>query len=199
MLFFIEIRLWRVKKDLFYFTENEVDISLMDKNNHMCYNNFKECDIMKKLITIILTIVCVFSFTGCEKTPIGTEVETETKTEISNKPVFCYIKEVHNKTMAFDEIEWVDVPGERATELNVTDEDAPNGYYIHNEENVITEIDIADDCEICILDWENSFTEKKIELTDFIDILDQRNGALIPYMLTIKDGKIINIKEHYIP
>ena len=154
---------------------------------------------MKKLIAIIFTIVCVFSFTGCEKTPIDTEVETETKTEISNKPVFCYIKEVHNKTMAFDEIEWVDVPGERATELNVTDEDAPNGYYIHNEENVITEIDIADDCEICILDWENSFTEKKIELTDFIDILDQRNGALIPYMLTIKDGKIINIKEHYIP
>jgi len=199
MLFFIEIRLWRVKKDLFYFTENEVDISLMDKNNHMCYNNFKECDIMKKLMAIIFTIVCVFSFTGCEKTPISTEVETETKTEISNKPVFCYIKEIHNKTMAFDEIEWVEVPGERATELNVTDEDAPNGYYIHNEENVITEIDIADDCKIFILDWENSFTEKQVELTDFIDILDQRDGALIPYMLTIKDGKIINIKEHYIP
>ncbi|MBE7053641.1 MAG: hypothetical protein E7391_05130 [Ruminococcaceae bacterium] len=154
---------------------------------------------MKKLMAIIFTIVCVFSFTGCEKTPISTEVETETKTEISNKPVFCYIKEIHNKTMAFDEIEWVEVPGERATELNVTDEDAPNGYYIHNEENVITEIDIADDCKIFILDWENSFTEKQVELTDFIDILDQRDGALIPYMLTIKDGKIINIKEHYIP
>ena len=148
---------------------------------------------MKKLFAIVFVMVCVFSFSGCEKTPSSTEPETSIKTIIG------YIKELHNEAVSFDEIEWVTVPGERATELGITDEDAPNGFYIHDEESVTTEYDIADECVICILDWENNFVTKQIELVNFIDILEQRGSIPIPYMLIIEDGNVINIEEHYIP
>ncbi|MBQ9992337.1 MAG: hypothetical protein IJP33_02775, partial [Firmicutes bacterium] len=128
-----------------------------------------------------------------EKTPSSTESETNSKTIIG------YIKELHNEKVSFDEIEWVIVPSKRAKELEITDDDAPNGFYIHNEETVIKEYGIADKCMICILDWENNFTTKQIELVNFFDILEQRGNAPIPYMLTIEDGNVINIEEHYIP
>ena len=148
---------------------------------------------MKKILAIVFVVVCIFSFSGCEKTPTNAETET------SNKTIIGYIKEIHNKTVLFDEIEWVTVPGERATELGITDDVASNGFYIHNKESVITEYDIADTCVISVLDWGNLVTKKQIELVNFIDILEQRESDLIPYMLTIKDGNVIKIKERYIP
>lgn len=149
---------------------------------------------MKKLYTIMFAVacvLCVFSFLGCEKIP------NSTKSETSNRTIIGYINEIHNGTVSFDEIEWVTVPSERATELGIAD--APNGFYIHNKESVTAEYDIADNCVICILDWENNFATKQIELVNFIDIHEQRGGVLIPYTLTIENGKVINIEEHYIP
>ena len=65
--------------------------------------------------------------------------------------------------------------------------------------NNFIEYDIADKCVICILDWENNFVTKQIEFVEFINTLEQRAGAFIPYMLTVEEGKIITIQEHYIP
>ncbi|MBE6572054.1 MAG: hypothetical protein E7656_07395 [Ruminococcaceae bacterium] len=146
---------------------------------------------MKKLFAIVFAMVCVFSFSGCQKTPSSTETET------SNKTIIGYIAELNNETVSFDEIEWVTVPGERATELGITDDDAANGFYIHNEESVTTEYDIADKCVVCILDWK--FETQQIEFVNFIEIFEQTGNALIPYILTIENGNVINIEEHYIP
>ena len=126
-----------------------------------------------------------------EKAPNMMELES------SNKTIIGYIKKFQDDMVLFDEIEWVTVPSARATELDITD--APNGFYIHNAESVITEYDIADNCMISILDWEDNFVTKQIELVNFSDILQQRNNTLIPYILTIEDGNVINIEEHYIP
>lgn len=148
---------------------------------------------MKKLFAIVFCILYVVSFGGCEQTPRNTQ------TEINTETIIGYIKGWQNETVLFDEIEWVTVPGERATELGITDDDASNGFYIHNEEDVTIEYDIADKCVICILDWENNFVTKQIEFVEFINTLEQRAGAFIPYMLTVEEGKIITIQEHYIP
>ncbi len=148
---------------------------------------------MKKIFAIVFAMVCIFSFSGCEKTPGSTETET------SNKTIIGYIKEINNETVSFDETEWVTVPGERATELGITDDIASNGFYIHNEESAITEYDIANKCVISILDWGNLVTKKQIELVNFIDMLERRESDLIPYMLTIEDGNVIKIEERYIP
>ena len=80
---------------------------------------------MKKTFTIVLAILCVlcvFSFCGCEKTANNTESETGIKTIIG------YIDECHDGALSFDEIEWVNVPSERATELGITDDKAPNVF-----------------------------------------------------------------------
>ena len=136
---------------------------------------------MKKTFTIVLAILCVlcvFSFCGCEKTANNTESDG---------------------ALSFDEIEWVNVPSERATELGITDDKAPNGFYIYNEDTVTAECDISDNCGIRILDWDDNFTPKQIELADFTDILNQRSGVSVPYTLTIENGKVIDIEEHYVP
>ena len=148
---------------------------------------------MKKLFAIVFSMMCVFNLFGCEKTPNNTE------TEISKNNIIGYITELDKGTVSVDEIEWVTVPGERATELGITDDNAPNGFYIHNKESVTVEYDIADKCVICILDWENNFVVKQIELVNFIDVHRQRDNVLIPYMFAIENGKVISIEEHYIP
>ena len=95
----------------------------------------------------------------------------------------------------FDEVEWINMPSERAAELGIKVSDAPSGFLIYNEENIIAECNIADNCEIYILDWENLYEEKQITL----DIFKQRGNLQIPYILTIEDGRVINISERYIP
>ena len=151
---------------------------------------------MKKTFTIVLAILCVlcvFSFCACEKTADNTESETGSKTIIG------YIDECRDGVLTFDEIEWVNVPSERATELGITDDKAPNGFYIYNEDTATAEYDIADNCVIRFLDWDDNFTPKQIELAGFNDILDQRSGVSVPYTLTIENGKVIGIEEHYVP
>lgn len=109
--------------------------------------------------------------------------------------IMAYIKEIDNEVILFDEVEWINMPSERAAELGIKVSDAPSGFLIYNEENIIAECNIADNCEIYILDWENLYEEKQITL----DIFKQRGNLQIPYILTIEDGRVINISERYIP
>ncbi len=122
--------------------------------------------------------------------------EYEVSEKILHKQlVMAYIKEIDNEVILFDEVEWINMPSERAAELGIKASDAPNGFLIYNEENSIAECNIADNCEIYILDWENLYEEKQITL----DIFKQRGNLQIPYILTIEDGRVINISERYIP
>ena len=115
--------------------------------------------------------------------------------------ILAYIEDLDADIISVDEIEWVTVPGSRADELGITEEDAPSGFYIYNPDTLIMQFALTVDCTITILDWQNSFEPQTISVEDFITVLQERGeqNIFIPYSLEIANGKIIKISEHYVP
>lgn len=121
--------------------------------------------------------------------------------EAGRETILSYIKGFDGKNVTFDAVEWVEVPGERAAELGITEAGEPSGFHVYNETPEFREIPLAQDCVCKILDW--SVSEEHIVVTarELLTILDDRKELrdIIPYHLTIQDGEIIEITEQYIP
>ena len=120
---------------------------------------------------------------------------------INDGEIFAYIIDSDADIISIDEIEWVTVPGSRADELGITQEDGPSGFYIYNPDTMIKQFTLSADCMITILDWQNSFEPQTISVDDFIAVLQERGeqNAFIPYILEIANGEIIKISERYVP
>lgn len=129
----------------------------------------------------------------------GEEGVTSERYTICFQPntVLAYIHGINGETLAFDEVEWVDSPGARATELGIVD--SGSGFFIHNEEESVEELALAENCVYTVCDWEDSFAQKKVNLSRFRELLEERKDVWTPYNLQISDGKIITITEHYVP
>lgn len=126
--------------------------------------------------------------------PGASNAENQTSSEI-----LAYIQKFDGTTLVFDEVEWVQVPGERAAELGLTEDDAPSGFSVYNPESVNEEMSLASDCTCTLLDWTSNYAEMQITTEELADILAEREGAFIPYHLTIKENEIIDIVEQYVP
>ncbi len=113
--------------------------------------------------------------------------------------ILVYIHEFDGATLAYDAIEWVQVPGERAAELGLTEDDAPSGFSIYNAESVTEELPLASDCTCTLLDWTANYVEMQVTTEELKDILAEREGTAIPYHLTIQGNEIIGITEQYVP
>jgi hypothetical protein len=88
--------------------------------------------------------------------------------------------------------------------------EAPDGYYIVNDETDTEEVQIADNAEIVLqlydktgrmedteINWNEQVTLKTLEKAfSRSDVLDM---TVFPYHITINDGKIVKIVQQYIP
>ncbi len=110
-----------------------------------------------------------------------------------------YIEGCDGEKLIFDEVEWVQVPGERAAELGITEDDAPSGFSVYNEEMVNEEMTLANDCTCTLLDWTSNYVEMQVTPEELTGILTEREGMAIPYHVTIRNNEIISITEQYIP
>ncbi|MCD8049376.1 MAG: hypothetical protein LUG52_07225 [Clostridia bacterium] len=165
---------------------------------------------MKKILSVITAFSCALAAAGCGKTQKPqdeAEIVTEndviaeyipTEVDISSE-ILAYIKDFDGYAAVLDEVELVSVPSDRAAELKIEDEDAPNGIYVHNSDLIEVRYDLADDCEIVILDWENSYEEKSIISEDFAELLRERGEEDALYKIEINNGKIVSITEIYMP
>lgn len=113
--------------------------------------------------------------------------------------ILAYIQKFDGTTLVFDEVEWVQVPGERAAELGLTEDDAPSGFSVYNAESVNEEMSLAGDCTCTLLDWTSNYAEMQVTTEELAEILAEREGTFIPYHLTIKENEIIGIVEQYVP
>lgn len=113
--------------------------------------------------------------------------------------ILAYIQKFDGTTLVFDEVEWVQVPGERAAELGLTEDDAPSGFSVYNAELVNEEMSLAGDCTCTLLDWTSNYAEMQVTTEELAEILAEREGTFIPYHLTIKENEIIGIVEQYVP
>lgn len=127
-----------------------------------------------------------------EKSSVVSQSEEQTE-------ILVYIEKFDGTTLAFDRIEWVTVPGERATELNITEDDAPSGFYIHNETATVEEFPLVENCVCKILDWTSNFTQMDVTPDELASILEERKGTHIPYHVVIKKNEIVEIVEQYVP
>jgi hypothetical protein len=110
-----------------------------------------------------------------------------------------YIEKFDGKELVFDEVEWVEVPGKRAKELGITEDDAPSGFKVYNEKVMTEELPVTRNCICDLLNWTSNYDRMQVTLKKFMKILADRKGTKIPYYLTIEDNKIICITEHYVP
>ncbi len=111
--------------------------------------------------------------------------------------VLAYIREFDGENIVFDEVEWVDIPSERSTELGLTGIDV--GYEVYNESDTLTELTISDDCICTVLDWTADYQEMQVTPEGLADILKEREGLSIPYRLVTENNEVISISEHYVP
>lgn len=108
----------------------------------------------------------------------------------------AYIKKYDGGKLIFDEVEWVEVPSDRATELGIAD---AGGFYIHNEREALESFPLAQECVYTVLDWENNYEPTTVTLSRFLELLEEREENRIPYNLGFLGGKITSVTEHYIP
>ncbi len=113
--------------------------------------------------------------------------------------VYAYIKDLTNGVLTFDRFEWVDVPGDRARELGITEDDAPSGFLIYNSSERTETLRTASDCGYIVHDWSDSFKAYTLNEHEFLGFLEERSGRDVPYILTVRDGVIVQIKEQYVP
>lgn len=112
-----------------------------------------------------------------------------------------YIREFDGSVLSVDAVEWVTVPGSRAEELGLTEDDAPGGFTVYNPDEQETQIMLSDDCRITILDWQDSYQPREISAEEFEQVLSERGeqNRLIPYEYDLEGGRIVAIREHYVP
>lgn len=116
---------------------------------------------------------------------------------------YYYIRGVGGNSLFLDEVEWVS-DAERAAELGLAEEDMPGGFYVYNEEASQIGCSFAEECSFTILDWYNNYSVMEVDKQTFLDTIDSRErefNALdrIPFIVEIKDGKIVSVTEQYVP
>lgn len=135
---------------------------------------------------------------GCSEVKNASQEESAQETAFET---IAYIKAAESGSISFDRAEWVEVPGSRAEELGITEDDAPSGFYVYNQEELTEEYSLSPDCSIRLLDWEDSYHPIEVSADDFLRFLGERGerNEWIPYIISVENGEIIRIEEHYVP
>lgn len=133
-----------------------------------------------------------------EAKPVISSVENNEGNEFTSE-VLAYINRLDDTTLAFDRVEWVTVPSERAAELGIAVDDAPNGFRVYNETEKAEELPLADNCSFKPLDWYGNYERIDVTREEMQRILDERKGTNIPYHLMLENNKIVEIVEQYVP
>lgn len=116
-----------------------------------------------------------------------------------NYTLLAYLKELDYSFLTFDKVEWVHVPSDRATALGITDQDAPNGFYIHNQVHALENLALSQDCTCSILNWGETVVQQSVTIPELMELFQERAGANIPYELTVENNEIVEIRECYVP
>ncbi len=127
-----------------------------------------------------------------------------TSSEISWKKKMCYIKSYDEKTgtVTLDPIEWItNEDKSRIRELKL-DGDFPDGYYIYNPTAETEKIRLSENAKISLIQWNAQNVAESDVQTDAAGLGKRlaEDGALsFPYEYTVSDGKIIALREQYVP
>lgn len=138
------------------------------------------------------------------------EIQYHAKAEdFLNTPVSHYIgfisnfvKDEYSKPyFHLDQIEWLTLEDEkRLKELNISPNDMPNGFYIHNPVSYPMFHQVLEETEYNIIDSNaGNAGHKSVTMDEFIRYLNQFEEFVPPFHIITKDGYVQSITEQYVP
>lgn len=150
---------------------------------------------MKKFLLSVLVMICLFSICACNN-----------DTTSDNQSELCaYIKEIKENTIVIDVAEYITTEDtDRIKELELTEFDMPDGYYINNTETELETYNLTDETVYNFIDWKNDFVEegssREFSTTnkdDFVKYLNtyEDSQPQMPFFFTISDNDVVNITE----
>lgn len=173
----------------------------------------------KKYIIGALIIFLAFGAAAFYMKPEAEEdlPEEGQETEIADGVDMGYISALYEsggvRYMDLDHAEWL--TGEEAArvkiedgECTITEEEdpsmcVPNGFYVRNTDSAIQTFEVAPDALVMrSTDFEYSDTgERQISYEALVALFSSEGSYFrsIPFHIEIKDGKVISIKEQYLP
>ncbi|TJX15434.1 hypothetical protein E9840_03290 [Tissierella creatinini] len=155
---------------------------------------------MRKVIVSVFIALLLLSIIGCTTTEEEIEVLTG------------YIV-LEDNALHFRHVEIVKIDEkDRMEELNLTEEDMPNGYAILRKNQVDETYELADEVEYIFTDVNLNFIQESeaqgnrlyttTKYDEFLTHLGDLNNIplseqKIPYFIKIQDGKVIGIEEKF--
>ena len=149
---------------------------------------------MKKILACVFAAVGMLSACASQNTAVAQKTE------------FCaLVKEMKDSVIVVDVVEFITMEDtERVAELELTDLDMPNGYYINNAEIELEEYTVTKETVYNFIDWNNDFVEKgenrEFSTTNqegFQKYLNTYTDAQpkMPFFFEVMDGEVVSIIE----
>lgn len=161
--------------------------------------------ILVEIVLLIFIIVMTLTAIG-NKISYSSETSVPTFTDEDGKIyVVAFLKGMTESNITVDMIEFItDVDSDRFNELNLTEDDMPDGYYIYNpdEKTVVWELDLQ--TVYTFIDWNGDFTgseyPKEYSTTDvqeFKYYIESYDNAVpgMPFFFEIKDDVVKAVLE----
>jgi hypothetical protein len=168
---------------------NPYDVS----NGHPVHDDYFDLGISNDNVLDIMKVSAVYSDNSSNKTLYGHMV-------------------IEGDIFYLDEVEIVRREDkERIAELGLLDDLPPNGYHIHRLDKGIVAYELTDETEYNFMDVHRQFIDDSIDerwytttiKDEFIQYLnrsysDSPPAQTIPYLVEVKDGKVISVTEEFI-
>jgi len=162
---------------------------------------------MKPTYLLIVGLLLVVILAGCSIDVIPDDHDNLNGVEINDvkesyeyDTVLCYIIEydAENAVLYYDEVEWISFTDKkRIKELDLDAEyDFPNGFFIYNEDDIISTLKVSDTVKVYLVNLADSFTPF---ITDMEGLLNRQAECKAPYYLKFEDNVIYIIEEQFIP
>lgn len=159
----------------------------------------RESNIKKKIIRSfigILILCMVGALTACkESTSTNSKIE-DVKNSVEEAEILAYVKavDVDKKIVILDKVEWLTSKDtKRLAELGKSPDDLPNGFYIYNEEEKNESYQYSDSLQVNIMEGNKSAPTNIESFADYI------NRYKVLCKIKLRDSKIIEINEQYVP
>ncbi len=158
-------------------------------------------------LLVIIIVISVIA-TGKEAAPSGEVSNPTFKDEDGKLYVAALFKEMTENTITVDVIEFITYDdAERIKELNLTENEMPDGYYIYNQDTETVTWNLDSQTVYRFIDWNGDFTGSEYpeeytttDLQEFRKYIETYQDAApgMPFFFQIENGVVRLILEKQI-
>lgn len=152
---------------------------------------------MKKIFIVLLMGLVSLMVISCKQAD-----------ENNNKDLYIGHITIEKNTLYLDEIEWItDEDEDRIKELELNQDDMPNGYYIYNPSSDTVSFEVNDKTVYNFIDWGNDFvgtsedrnysTTNQEEFIEYLNTYSDK-AAKVPFWIETKGGYIVTVTEQFV-